>query len=196
MNDKKIQVDVLSLKGEKLQSLQIALSDTIYKLQLQIYELLGLDTQEEENHPEMYWKRPRVPLVCLAQFLHSLPRDTLVLDYITKMLGERADTTITPLHIRVAIDTALLLSFQAQVINTQTTERQLSNRIEREQDHAGHVQKLLPNFGSCCGGNRVRVLGEGIPVGSNAYTLCRFGRVIVEGVSLSCHEVQCIAPVE
>jgi hypothetical protein len=72
MDNEKIHVNILSLKGEKLQSFQIAPSETIYKLHLQIYELLGFDLHEEENNPELFWKKPRVPLVCLSQFLHSM----------------------------------------------------------------------------------------------------------------------------
>jgi hypothetical protein len=70
--EEQIVIDVLTLKGEKLFSLQFGLLNTVYKLQLRIYELLGLEIETEKNDPENCWKRPRVPLVCFSQFLHSV----------------------------------------------------------------------------------------------------------------------------
>jgi hypothetical protein len=83
------------------------------------------------------------------------PRDTLVKDYIATILGETSSLTNTPLHIRLAIDTSILLSLQARTISIQTTEQCPTNSIQNE--HIGHVRQLLPNFGSSCGGNCVRV---------------------------------------
>jgi hypothetical protein len=88
------------------------------------------------------------------------PRDTLVKDYIVTMLGEKSSLTNTPLHIRLAIDTSVLLSLQARTISTQTTEQCPPNSIQNEL--IGHVRQLLPNFGSSCGGNRVCVLSSSI----------------------------------
>jgi hypothetical protein len=86
--------------------------------------------------------------------LNEKPRETLIKDYIATVLRGGVASLPMSLCIRIAIDMPLLLSFQSKTLSSQTTEPHEA-LTHVEQEHTTHVQKVQPNFGSSCGGNRV-----------------------------------------